>query len=213
MTTEAQLQTDRTRALGAPRAELEEMMRRWIDANVRASATGDWQSTLGAHYTQDAEYRWDIGPDESFVARGVQQIREVAIGYQMQGFERWSYPYERVVIDDVRGECVGFWRQVSPFKRADGTTIEVPGMGTSWFRYGGDYKWSHQQDFFDLSSVVATLRDLAADGLLPEPLKKKMQMLARGQQMPGHTVRPERASALHKLRGNLALARIALLGR
>ena len=106
----------------------------------------------------------------------------------------------------MRGEAVGYWRQVSPFKRADGTPIEVTGMG-------GDYKWSHQQDFFDLGSVVSTLRDLAAAGLLPEPLKKKMQMLARGHQMPGHTRRPEAASALHKLRGNLALARIALLGR
>lgn len=36
------------------RAELEEMMRRWIDANERATATGDWKSTLGAFYTDDA---------------------------------------------------------------------------------------------------------------------------------------------------------------
>jgi hypothetical protein len=212
MTTEAQSH-DATRDARTPRSELEEMMRRWIDANVRASATGDWQSTLGAHYTQDAEYRWDIGPDETFIARGVREIREIAIGYQMQGFEHWSYPYERVVIDDARCEAVGFWRQVSPFQRADGSTIEVPGMGSSWFRYGGDYKWSHQQDFFDLGSVVSTLRDLAAVGLLPEPLKKKMQLLARGGHMPGHSARPGRASPLHKLRGNLALARIALLGR
>jgi hypothetical protein len=48
---------------------------------------------------------------------------------------------------------------------------------------------------------------------LPDPLKKKMQMLARGHSMAGHTPRPGRASKLDKLRGNLALARIALLGR
>lgn len=213
MTTQPQEQTHDHAAKATRRAEIEETMRRWIAANVRASETGDWQSTLGAHYTDDAEYRWDIGPDETFVARGLGEIREVAIGYQMQGFEHWSYPYERVIIDDVRGEAVGYWRQVSPFKRADGSSIEVPGTGSSWFRYGGNYKWSHQQDLFDLGSVVSTLRDLAAAGLLPEPLKKKMQMLARGHQMPGHTRRPEAASALHKLRGNLALARIALLGR
>jgi hypothetical protein len=195
------------------RAELEEMMRRWLDANRLAAATGDWQNTLGAHYTDDAEYRWDIGPDETFVARGVTQIRELAIGYQMQGFEHWSYPYDRIVIDDVKGEVVGYWRQVSPFKRLDGTYIEVPGLGSSWFRYGGGFKWSHQQDFFDLGSVVATLRDLAALDLLPDPLKKKLQLLARGQHMPGHTARPGRASPLQKLRGNLALARIAVLGR
>jgi hypothetical protein len=208
-----QTRDEASRRPNVNRSELEETMRRWIAANVQASATGDWRSTLGAHYTDDAEYRWDIGPDESFVARGVEQIRELAIGYQMQGFEHWSYPYERVVIDDVRGECVGYWRQVSPFKRADGSPFEVPGLGTSWFRYGGNYKWSHQQDVFDLASVVSTLRDLAAAGLLPAPLKTKMQMLARGKLMPGHTARPGRASPVHKLRGNLALARIALFGR
>lgn len=196
-----------------PRAELEEMVQRWIGANERASATGDWKSTLGAHYTEDAEYRWDLGPDETFVVRGVQEIREIAVGYQMKGFEHWSYPYERVVIDDVKGEVVGFWRQVSPFRRPDGSFYEVPGLGSSWFRYGGNFRWSHQQDFFDLGCVVATLRDLAAVGLLPEPLKEKMKLRARGVPMAGHSPRAGRASSLQKLRGNLALARIALLGR
>ncbi|MDB4974978.1 MAG: hypothetical protein JWN48_3319 [Myxococcaceae bacterium] len=215
MTTQSEPQRHTHAALGnqVTRSELEETMRRWLAAHDHATASGDWQSTLGAFYTDDAEYRWDIGPDESFVARGLKEIRELAIGYQMQGFEHWRYPYERVIIDDVRGEAVGYWRQISPFRRADGSYIEVPGMGSSWFRYGGNYKWSAQQDLFDLASVVATLRDLAAAGLLPEPLKKKMQLLARGQHMPGHTARPGRASPLHKLRGNLALARIALLGR
>ena len=207
-TTQAASETHRT-----SRAELEEMMRRWLDANRRAEETGDWKTTLGAHYTDDAEYRWDLGPDETFVARGVEEIREVAIGYQMQGFEGWSYPYHRVVIDDVRGEVVGFWRQVSPYKRPDGRFYEVPGLFGSCFRYGGDFKWSEQQDFFDLGSVIATLRDLAAAGHLPEPLKKKMQLRARGQVLPGHELRAERASKIDKLRGNLALARIALLGR
>jgi hypothetical protein len=127
--------------------------------------------------------------------------------------QNWSYPYHRVVIDEVKGEIVGFWRQISPFKRPDGTLYTVPGLSGSWFRYAGNFKWSHQEDFFDLGCVIATLRDLAGAGLLPAPLKKKMQMLSRGQRMPGHAPRPERASQVEKLRGNLALARIALLGR
>jgi hypothetical protein len=214
METTQQPQTDAfSRGPRASRAELEEMMRRWLDAHRRAEATGDWKTNLGAHYTEDAEYRWDLGPDEAFVACGLTEIREVAIGEQMQGFDGWTYPYERVVIDEAKGEIVGFWRQVSPFKRRDGSFYAVPGLGSSWFRYAGNYKWSHQQDFFDLGCVVATLRDLAAAGLLPDRLKKKMQMLARGQQMTGYAPRPERASVLQKVQGNLALARIALLGR
>jgi hypothetical protein len=197
----------------APRAELEEMTRRWIEAHDRATATGDWKSNLGAFYTDDAEYRWDLGPDETFLARGLTQIREIGVGYQMEGFERWSYPYERTVIDETKQEMVGFWRQISPYKRPDGTPYQVAGLGVSWFRYAGDFKWSQQQDFLDLASVVATMRDLAAAGLLPPALKKKMQLRARGQLMEGLTLRPERTSAAHKLRGNLALGRIALLGR
>jgi hypothetical protein len=210
---EAQTEPQTAGGRSVPRAELEEMMQRWLDANRRAQESRDWKSTLGAHYTDDAEYRWDLGADEVFVARGVAEIRETAIGPQMEGFENWSYPYHRIVIDEVRGEVVGFWRQVSPFRRADGTHYEVPGVCGSWFRYGGDFKWSHQEDFFDLGCVVATLRDLAAAGHLPDSLKKKMQRLARGQTMPGHSPRPGRATRLEKLRGNLALARIALLGR
>jgi hypothetical protein len=201
------------RTARAPRAELEEMMQRWLDAHRRAEATGDWKNNLGAHYTEDAEYRWDLGPDETFLARGLQAIREIAIGDQMEGFDGWTYPYERVVIDEAKGEIVGYWRQVSPFKRPDGSLYAIPGLGSSWFRYAGNFKWSQQQDFFDLGCVIATLRDLAAAGLLPDRLKQKMQLLARGRQMPGYVQRPERAAPVTKLRGNLALARIALLGR
>jgi hypothetical protein len=189
------------------------MTRRWIEAHDRATATGDWKSTLGAFYTDDAEYRWDLGPDETFFVRGLAPIREIGVGYQMEGFEDWSYPYERTVIDEAKQEVVGFWRQISPYKRPDGTPYEVAGLGVSWFRYGGNFKWSHQQDYLDLASVVATLRDLAAAGLLPAALKKKMQLRARGQLMQGLSLRPGRTSALGKLRGNLALGRIALLGR
>jgi hypothetical protein len=214
METTLQMPTDvAPRTPRAARAELEEMMQRWLDAHRRAEATFDWKNTLGAHYTEDAEYRWDLGPDQTFVAHGLQEIREVAIGEQMEGFDGWSYPYERVVIDEQKGEIVGFWRQVSPFKRSDGSFYAVPGLGSSWFRYAGNFKWSHQQDFFDLGSVVATLRDLAGAGLLPDKLKRKMQMLSRGQRMAGYAPRPERASPLRKLQGNLALGRIALLGR
>jgi hypothetical protein len=197
----------------ATRAELEEMMRRWLEANRRAQRSGAWRTELGAHFTDDAEYHWDLGADEVFVARGRAAIEEHAIGYQMEGFEGWSYPYQRVVLDDHKGEVVAFWRQISPFKRPDGSFYEVPGLCGSHFVYGGNFKWSRQQDFFDLGCVIATLRDLAAAGHLSEPLKKKMHMLARGKVMPGHQKRAGRASALHKLRGNLALGRIALLGR
>src|SRR5262245_14779781 len=97
-------------AFRTSRSELEEMVKRWLDANRRAEETGDWKTTLGAHYTDDAEYRWEVGADEHFIARGVDDIREVAIGYQMDGFRGWKYPYDRVIIDEVQGDVVAFWR-------------------------------------------------------------------------------------------------------
>jgi len=196
------------------RGELEEMVERWLAANRRAEETGDWKTTIGAHYTDDAEYRWNVGADEIFFARGAEQIRDIAIGYQMDGFKGWKYPYQRVIIDEVQGEVVGFWRQIAPYQRADGSNYEVAGLGCSWFRYGGDFKWRYQQDLFDLSCVMSLFMELAADGLLEPALKKKIQQkVARRTLLPGHQTSEHKLSLGKKVRGNLALARIALLGR
>ncbi len=197
----------------ASRAELEEMVQRWIVAHDRATATRDWKSTLGAFYTDDAEYHWDLGPNETFVVRGLRDIVEVGLGYQMEGFEDWAYPYERVVIDELKGEVVGFWRQISPYKRPDGSFYQVAGLGCSHFRYAGDFKWSFQQDFLDLASVISSITELAAAGHLPQALKTKMQRRARGQLMPGLSLRADRPSVATKLKGQLTLARVALLGK
>ena len=82
------------------RAELEQMMERWLQANRNAEQEGNWAKYLGPMYTDDAEYRWNIGPNEEFVARSRKQIEEWALGVQMQGFEQWRYPYDRILIDE-----------------------------------------------------------------------------------------------------------------
>ena len=62
-----------------PRAELEEMLSRWVAANDRAGRTGDW-SPMAEFYTADALYTWNNGPGWEFVARGRQQIRDWVFG-------------------------------------------------------------------------------------------------------------------------------------
>ena len=52
-----------------PREELEEMMRRWKQANLDAEAAGDWKP-MAEFYTEDAEYTWNLGPAEDFIALG-----------------------------------------------------------------------------------------------------------------------------------------------
>ncbi len=102
----------------------------------------------------------------------------------MEGFEKWRYPYDKIIIDEQQGEVIGIWRQVAPVKRDDGSDYEVSGLGGSWFRYGGNYQWAWQKDFFDLGNVKALFMELAADGKLEAPVKRKLSRLARAYPCP-----------------------------
>ncbi len=196
---------------GYSREELEEMVRRWLDANARAEQEGNWKN-LGELYTDDAEYGWNMGPNREFIARGRKQIEEWALGAHMEGFEKWRYPYEKILIDGKQGEVIGIWRQVAPVKRKDGGDYEVAGIGGSWFRYGGDNRWCWQRDFFDLGNVKAMFMELAADGKLEPPVKLRLSKLARGRQLPGVYRLHAGPTLGQKLKGMLAMARIVLFG-
>ena len=155
-----------------PRAEMGEMVSRWLATNAEARATANW-TLLAPFYTDDAVYTYDIGPLHRLVARGIERIKETALGVDMMGFDNWSFPYETTVIDHVKGEVMARWTNRGPGRRPDGSYYEC--MGTSWFRYAGNFKWSEQIDLFDLSHVIAVVDDLGAAVL--EPLKMKMDMV------------------------------------
>lgn len=195
-----------------PRKELEAMVERWLQANRDSERDGVWAKHLAGMYTEDAEYGWNMGPDQEFLARGRQEIEEIALGFHMEGFEAWRYPYDRVLIDEELGEVIGIWRQVAPATRADGTPYEVAGLGGSWFRYGGNQQWSWQRDFFDLGNVKALFLELAADDKLDPAVKRKLAKLAKGQKLPG-VERVRHTSLLKKLRGLLGMIRIVLTGK
>lgn len=165
-----------------PRPELEEMVQRWLQANHRAEAQGDWATHLGPFYTEDAVYTWNNGPKWDFAAHGRQQICDWALGTEMQGLEGWRYVYDHVLIDERQGEVVGFWRQIAPVKRPDGSPWEVAGVGGSWFRYAGDWRWSWQRDFFDHANAAAVFLELARQGALAEAMQERMR---KGSKMPG----------------------------
>ena len=120
-----------------PREELEDVVERWLEANREAERKGDWRG-LADFYTDDATYGWNIGPKEDVMCVGIDEIRNIALGQEMEGLEGWKYPYQRVIIDDKIGEIVGFWKQVAT--DADGTESEIYGIGGSWFRYAGNGK-------------------------------------------------------------------------
>ena len=167
-----------------PRAELEEMVERWLEANRAGEAKKDWKH-MADLYTEDATYGWNAGPGDEFMAVGREEIREIALGLEMAGLEGWTYPYQKVLIDEQQGEILGLWKQVADATKADGTNYEIAGLGGSWFRYGGDQRWSWQRDFFDVGNATAVFIEMIQAGALSEGMTKRIEQMAKGRQ-PGH---------------------------
>jgi hypothetical protein len=164
-----------------PREEIEDMVNRWVAANDEAGASGDW-SKMSSFYTDDAIYSWNTGPKYEFVARGRQEIHDWVFGTEMSGLETWTYPYVRTLIDDKKGEFLGFWRQVAPINDPEGTPYEIRGTGGSWFRYAGNSKWSWQRDFFDHANAGACFGAMIQNEDLNAPMLERMK---KGSRMPG----------------------------
>ncbi len=169
------------------RDELEAMVRRWVAANDESGRSGDW-SRMSRFYTDDAIYTWNNGARFEFVARGRQQIHDWVFGTEMEGLEHWVYPYVRTLIDDRKGEVLGVWRQIAPDKDAEGKAYEIAGMGGSWFRYAGDFKWCWQRDFFDHMNAGAVFGEMAKNQQLTPKMLERMR---KGSKMPGWIKRSE----------------------
>ena len=161
------------------------MVERWLQTNREVEATGDW-APLADLYTVDATYGWNYGPRENFMAVGRDEIRDLAVGQEMGGLGGWQYPYQEVLIDEAKGQVVGFWRQIADAARDDGTHYEVAGIGGSWFRYGGDMQWSWQRDWFDYGNAAAVFLEMISDGTLSEAMTERMNRSLQPGQLPGH---------------------------
>lgn len=168
-----------------PREELEEMVQRWLQANRDAEVAGDWES-LADMYTLDATYGWNYGPKENFMAVGREEIRTMALGAEMGGLGGWEYPYQSIIIDEKQGHVIGFWRQIADAKRADGTNYEVAGIGGSWFRYGGDFQWAWQRDWFDFGNAAAVFMEMIGDGNLSAGMQARLDRATKAGELPGH---------------------------
>jgi hypothetical protein len=68
-------------------------------------------------------------------------------------------------------------------RRSEGRDpYEIAGTGGSWFRYGGDYKWSWQRDFFDHGNAAAVFMQMAKNQQLTPKMLERMK---KGSNMPG----------------------------
>ena len=169
-----------------PRAELEEMVERWLEANRQGEAKKDWRH-MADLYTEDATYGWNVGPNDEFMAVGREEIREIALSLEMAGLEGWTYPYQKVLIDEAsraRSSVCGSRWPTRP--KADGTNYEIAGLGGSWFRYGGDFQWSWQRDFFDVGNAGAAFLAMIKDGTLLPGMQQRMERAMAGERLPGH---------------------------
>ena len=173
-----------------PREQLEDWVERWLQVNRDAEKAGDWKP-LADFYDDDATYGWNIGPKEDVMCVGIDEIRDIALGQEMEGLEGWRYPYQRVLIDDKIGEVVGFWKQIAgrPNGVTDSKELEVYGIGGSWFRLAevdgaGKIEW--QRDFFDFGHVSALYMDLIKAGKLSSGMQKRIERGMAGEKVPGY---------------------------
>ena len=178
--------------LSLTRAEIDEFWESWLAINREAERTGDWR-VMAEWYAEDATYGWMLTPDEHFMAVGRDQIRDWAIGIEMDGFDGWHYDYQATVVDEKNAMIVGFWKQRSGIvDDATGREFEGPGLGGSWFgverQADGAPKFSWQRDWFDFGAMAHTMGAVLKSGKAPDTLHARLKVF--GLEVPGH-YRPE----------------------
>ena len=166
-----------------PRGELDKWVEEWLEANRECERKGDW-TPLADFYTEDATYGWNIGPKEDVMCVGRDEIRDVALGLEMQGLENWNYEYQKVLVDEKLGEIVGFWKQI--VNKTDGSRDEIYGIGGSWFRLDDNLKIERQRDFFDFGHVSNMFGKLIQSGDLSAGMQKRIERAVAGEKLPGY---------------------------
>ena len=167
----------------ARRSQLDDWVERWLQANKDAEAAGDWKP-MADFYTEDATYGWNIGPKEDVMCIGRDEIRDVALGLEMEGLENWVYEYQKVLVDEKLGEIFGFWKQIAT--KGDGTKDEIYGIGGSWFRLNDQLLIEWQRDFFDFGHVQKAFIKLIESGDLTPTMQKRIERSMAGEQLPGY---------------------------
>ena len=174
------------------RAEIEEFWATWLDINRKVEASGDWRP-MAEWYAEDATYGWMYSPDEHFMAVGRDQIRDWAIGIEMDGFDGWHYDYVCTVIDEQKSMIVGFWKQRSGIVNDEtGEEYEILGLGGSWFGVerqmsgadAGQVKIGWQRDWFDMPSTAHTFMEILKANKASARLLERMKVTGHG--VPGH---------------------------
>ena len=76
-------------------------------------------------------------------------------------------------------EMWGRWTAANETAEA-GRRIRTNGLGCSWFRYAGDFKWSEQMGLFHVDDAQGVLKKLNRLGLLSDEFKAHQQRYIDG---------------------------------
>ena len=132
-------------------------------------------------------------PDEHFMAVGRDQIRDWAIGIEMDGLDGWHYDYQATVIDEQKAHDRRILEaEVRDPRRRPAQEYEILGIGGSWFGVerqttdadAGQIKIAWQRDWFDMPSTAHTFMEILKAGKAPDTLLKRMSVAGHG--VPGH---------------------------
>lgn len=148
------------------REEMEDMVNRWLAVNDKAEKQGDWRC-LADYFSENCVYGWDT-PNGKYEFTGRETIRETCVGAAMDPYKGWTYPYEKIVIDEHQGQVFVTWWQTPPGApvREDGSAMKV--IGASWFQYAGNYEWSEQMDMYDYGQIVGLIKECVEEGILAQ---------------------------------------------
>ena len=165
-----------------PRSELEEMIRRFVAANDKAGDTGDWEP-LADVLRRGRDLLLEQRPEAR--VRGARPRRDPPLRVRHRdGRPREVDVPVRARADRRPGRRGD--RRLAPGRagdaQADGTPYEIAGTGGSWFRYGGNFQWVWQRDFFDHANAGAAFIAMAKDGKLSEGMQRRM---SQGTKAPG----------------------------
>ena len=167
-----------------PRAELEEMVERWLQANRDAEAAGDWKP-MAELYTPDATYGWNYGPDTDFMAVGRERDPRAGPRRRDGRPRRLAVP----VPGDPHRRGQGPGRRLLEAGRRRHPCRRPPLRGgrhrRQWFRYGGDLQWSWQRDWFDFGNAAALFMEMMSDGKLSDGMTARMHRSMKADR-PGY---------------------------
>ena len=148
-----------------------------------ARLLGDWKP-LAEMYTEDATYGWNYGPKDDLMAVGRDEIRDLALGQEMDGLEGWEYPYQQFVIDDAAATSSDSGSRCPRRTRDDGT---IDGIGGSWFGLRRLPMVPWQRDFFDFGNVQkASSSSDRVRRARSEGMQERIERSLAGEKLPGY---------------------------